>query len=158
MTQVLSNEQAKQVRVETILKGFQMNWMKLRDGDTGKILWQINADMSSPDVIHEVRVPERILECRVISRELNFSSLQSMDRFRIEQQVLFKGRCMEEWFFDFGYVNPCSTNTWHSVIESAPEAQMMPPAYVLNGNIIVETKFFDGDLLITTSRFRLFYV
>lgn len=42
------------------------------------------------------------------------------------QKVLFKGRCLEEWFFEFGYVIPNSTNTWQSVIESAPESQMMP--------------------------------
>lgn len=42
------------------------------------------------------------------------------------QKVLFKGRCLEEWFFEFGFVIPKSTNTWQSVIESAPESQMMP--------------------------------
>ncbi|XP_041973194.1 retinal rod rhodopsin-sensitive cGMP 3',5'-cyclic phosphodiesterase subunit delta [Aricia agestis] len=157
MTEVLSMEETKQDRVETILNGFQLNWMNLRDADTGKILWQNNEDMSSPDVEHEARVPKRILKCRSVSREMNFSSIESMDKFRLEQKVLFKGRCLEEWFFEFGYVIPNSTNTWQSIIESAPESQMMP-ANVLNGNVVIETKFFDGDLLITTSRVRLFYV
>lgn len=31
-----------------------------------------------------------------------------------------------EWFFEFGFVIPDSTNTWQSVIEAAPEGQMMP--------------------------------
>lgn len=52
---------------------------------------------------------------------------------------------------------PESTNTWQSVMEAAPESQMMP-ASVLNGNVIVETKYFDGDLLISTSRMKLYYV
>ncbi|XP_047519624.1 retinal rod rhodopsin-sensitive cGMP 3',5'-cyclic phosphodiesterase subunit delta isoform X1 [Pieris napi] len=157
MTDVLPAEEAKQDRVVTILRGFQINWMNLRDADTGKILWQHNEDMSNPEMEHEARVPKRILKCRVVSREMNFSSVESMDRFRLEQKVLFKGRCLEEWFFEFGYVIPNSTNTWQSIIESAPESQMMP-AIVLNGNVVIETKFFDGDLLITTSRVRLFYV
>ncbi|XP_072942234.1 retinal rod rhodopsin-sensitive cGMP 3',5'-cyclic phosphodiesterase subunit delta [Epargyreus clarus] len=157
MTDVLPTEQAKQERVKTICEGFQVNWMNLRDADSGKVLWQNNEDMSNPDVEHEARVPKRILKCRVVSREMNFSSVESMDRFRLEQKVLFKGRCLEEWFFEFGYVIAHSTNTWQSVIESAPESQMMP-ANVLNGNVVIETKFFDGDLLITTSRVRLFYV
>ncbi|OWR46396.1 putative restnal rod rhodopsin-sensitive cGMP 3',5'-cyclic phosphodiesterase [Danaus plexippus plexippus] len=131
--------------------------MTLRDVDTGKILWQHNLDMSSPDVEHEARVPKRILKSRVVSREMNFSSVESISKFRLEQKVLFKGRCLEEWFFEFGFVIANSTNTWQSIIESAPESQMMP-ANVLNGNVIIETKFFDGDLLITTSRVRLFYV
>ncbi|KAJ0179216.1 hypothetical protein K1T71_004928 [Dendrolimus kikuchii] len=157
MTEVISAEEAKQDRVHHILKGFQVNWMNLRDADTGKILWQHNEDLSNPDTEHEARVPKRILKCRVVSREMNFSSVEPMDRFRLEQKVLFKGRCLEEWFFEFGFVIENSTNTWQSIIESAPESQMMP-AHVLNGNVVIETKFFDGDLLITTSRVRLFYV
>ena len=31
-----------------------------------------------------------------------------------------------EWFFEFGFVIPGSTNTWQSLIEAAPESQMMP--------------------------------
>jgi retinal rod rhodopsin-sensitive cGMP 3',5'-cyclic phosphodiesterase subunit delta len=34
----------------------------------------------------------------------------------------------------------------------------MMPAKVLNGNVIIETDFFDGDLLISNSKVRLFYV
>jgi hypothetical protein len=33
---------------------------------------------------------------------------------------------MEEWFFEFGFVIPNSTNTWQSTIEAAAESQMMP--------------------------------
>ncbi|XP_026313799.1 retinal rod rhodopsin-sensitive cGMP 3',5'-cyclic phosphodiesterase subunit delta [Hyposmocoma kahamanoa] len=126
MTEVLSAEESRQDRVATILNGFQVNWMNLRDADTGKILWQHNEDLSDPNMEHEARVPKRILKCRVVSREMNFSSIESMERFRLEQKVLFKGRCLEEWFFEFGYVIPNSTNTWQSTIESAPESQMMP--------------------------------
>ena len=80
-----------------------------------------------------------------------------MTAFRMEQHVLFKDQPMEEWLFDFGFVIPESTNSWQSVVEAAPEADMMP-ASVLNGNIVVETKFFDGDTHISTSRVRIFYV
>lgn len=52
---------------------------------------------------------------------------------------------------------PGSTNSWQSVIEAAPEAQMMP-ASVLTGNIVIETSFFDGDFLVSTSRVRIYYV
>ncbi|KAF7236965.1 Retinal rod rhodopsin-sensitive cGMP 3',5'-cyclic phosphodiesterase subunit delta [Varanus komodoensis] len=63
----------------------------------------------------------------------------------------------DQWFFEFGFVIPNSTNTWQSLIEAAPESQMMP-ANVLTGNVIIETKFYDDDLLVSTSRVRLFYV
>ena len=80
-----------------------------------------------------------------------------MDKFRLEQKVYFKGKILEEWYFEFGFVIPDSTNTWQSVIEAAPESQMMP-ANVLNGNVIIETNFYDGDLLVSKSKVRIFYV
>ncbi|GLV38254.1 Prenyl-binding protein [Carabus blaptoides fortunei] len=144
-------------RAEEILKGFQVNWICLRDADGGKVFWQGADDLSIANVEHEARVPKKILKCRAVSREFNFSSKESMEKFRLEQKVLFKGRCLEEWFFEFGFVMPQSTNTWQSVMEAAPESQMMP-ASVLNGNVVIETKFFDDDVLISTSRVRLFYV
>nr|CAH7762893.1 unnamed protein product [Callosobruchus chinensis] len=142
---------------DEILKGFQINWICLRDADGGKIFWQGSEDLSFPDVEHEARVPKSILKCRAVSREFNFSSKEQIDKFRLEQKVLFKGRCLEEWYFEFGYVMPESTNTWQSIMEAAPESQMMP-ASVLNGNVVIETKFYDDDLLITTSKVRLFYI
>ncbi|XP_067882188.1 retinal rod rhodopsin-sensitive cGMP 3',5'-cyclic phosphodiesterase subunit delta-like, partial [Heterodontus francisci] len=72
------------------------------------------------------RVPKKILKCKAVSRELNFSSSEQMEKFRLEQKVFFKGQCLEEWFFEFGFVIPNSTNTWQSLIEAAPESQMMP--------------------------------
>ncbi|XP_026667129.1 retinal rod rhodopsin-sensitive cGMP 3',5'-cyclic phosphodiesterase subunit delta isoform X3 [Ceratina calcarata] len=141
----------------TIIQCIKWNWMNLRDAYTGKILWQGNEDLSVPDVEHEARVPKKILKCRAVSREINFSSAEPMERFRLEQKVLFKGRCLEEWFFRFGFVIPNSTNTWQSMIYAAPESQMMP-ANILNGNVVIETKFFDDDLLVSTSKVRLFYV
>ena len=80
-----------------------------------------------------------------------------MEKFRIEQRVLFKGKIMEDWHFEFGFVIPNSTNTWQSLIEAAPESQMMP-ARVLSGNVVIETNFFDNTLLVSTSKVRLYYV
>jgi len=144
-------------KAEDILKGFKLNWMNLRDADSGKVLWQGAEDLSVPGIEHEARVPKKILKCRAVSREINFSSVEQMEKFKLEQKILFKGKVLEEWRFEFGFVIPNSTNTWQSLIEAAPESQMMP-ANILNGNVVIETKFFDDDLLVTTSRVRLFYI
>ncbi|XP_046917503.2 LOW QUALITY PROTEIN: prenyl-binding protein [Dermatophagoides farinae] len=144
-------------RAENILTGFKLNWMNLRDADSGDIFWEGNTDLSKPDKEHEARVPKSILKCRAVSREINFTSAEPIEKFRLEQRVFFKGRCLEEWFFEFGYVMANSTNTWQSLIEAAPESQMMP-AKVLNGNVIIETKFYDDDLLVSTTRVRLYYI
>lgn len=140
-----------------ILSGFKLNWMNLRDGETGKIMWQGNEDLSTPGTEHEARVPKRILKCKSVSREINFSSKEAMNKFKLEQRVMFKGKCLEEWYFDFGFVIPDSTNTWQSIIEAAPSEHMMP-ANVLSGNVVIETKFFDDSLLVSTSKVRVFYI
>ncbi|XP_065061408.1 retinal rod rhodopsin-sensitive cGMP 3',5'-cyclic phosphodiesterase subunit delta-like [Rhopilema esculentum] len=142
---------------QSIKEGFKLNWMNLRDAESGKVLWQGSEDISLSGVEHEARVPKKVLKCKSVSREINFTSREEMSRFRLEQRVMFKGKCIEEWYFEFGFVIPESTNTWQSLIEAAPEDQMMP-ANVLNGNVVVETKFFDDNNLISTSRVRLFYV
>ena len=33
-------------RTDDILRGFRVNWVNLRDNDSGKILWQGNMDLS----------------------------------------------------------------------------------------------------------------
>lgn len=70
---------------------FCRNWMILRDADTGRVIWQENKDFSSSGVEHEARVPVKILDLRAVSREINFSTIESMEKFRLDQKV-----CMAE--------------------------------------------------------------
>ena len=100
--------------------------MNLRDAETGKVLWQDKEDFSREDVEHVARVPKKILKCKSVSREVDFSSKEEMNNFRLEQLVLFKDKLLEQWNFDFGFVMPESTNSWQQMIEAAPQAQMMP--------------------------------
>ncbi|KAG8545943.1 hypothetical protein GDO81_020066 [Engystomops pustulosus] len=69
--------------------------MILRDGETGKTMWQGAEDLSFPGVEHEARVPKKILKCKSVSREINFASEEEMENFRLEQKVYFKGQCLE---------------------------------------------------------------
>ena len=143
---------------QAIMRGFRLNWMNLRDADTGLILWQCNRHLSvREDDEHIARVPHSILNCRAVAREINFSSIEIINNFRLKQKVLLHGRCVEEWDFDFGFVIPDSTNTWQTVMEALPEPQMMP-VDVLSGNIVIVTRFFDDDQIIGTSKIRIFYI
>ena len=90
--------------------------MGLRDADTGKILWPGNDGLSVPEGEHEARVPKKIPQCIAVSREINFTLVEPMEKFKLGQKVLFKGRCLEEWNFNFGFVLPNSTNTEQSLI------------------------------------------
>ena len=55
----------------------------------------MNSFRSAPNTEHEARVPKRILKCRAVSREINFSSKEEMNEFRLEQRVYFKGTVIE---------------------------------------------------------------
>lgn len=61
--------------------------MILRDADTGKVLWQENKDFSSSNEEHAARVPIKILDLRAVSREINFSTIEAMENFRLDQKV-----------------------------------------------------------------------
>lgn len=65
------------------------NWMILRDADTGKIIWQENKDLSSSGEEHKAKIPVDILELRAVSREINFSTVESIEKFRLDQKVRF---------------------------------------------------------------------
>ena len=60
---------------EDIMRGFKVNWMNLRDADTGKILWQGNEDFSDSSGIdeHEARVPKK---CRFLVQDLCFGAFK----------------------------------------------------------------------------------
>lgn len=45
--------------------------------------------------VSAARVPKKILKCKSVSRELNFSSSEKLEKFRLEQKVFFKGQCLE---------------------------------------------------------------
>ncbi|KAJ1525395.1 hypothetical protein ONE63_010210 [Megalurothrips usitatus] len=149
--------EVKMTKGEEIFSGFQVNWAKLIDVDSERVLWHGKGDFSDPDVEHEAKVPKEILQSRVVRREINFSSAEPINKFNLKQRLLFKGRALEEWSFDYGLVTANSTNTWHSNIDGAAESQLMPVS-VLNGNVVIETSFFADDTLLSTSSIRLFYI
>ncbi|THD25821.1 cGMP phosphodiesterase delta subunit [Fasciola hepatica] len=136
---------------------FSRNWMNLRDSESGKILWQSNDDFSIPGIEHQAMVPKKILKCKAVSREINFSSSEALEKFRLEQKVFFKEQPVEEWSFEFGFVIPGSTNTWQSLIQ-ADSVDRMIPAKLLSGNVVIVTHFYDDDLLVSESSVRIFYV
>ncbi|RTG80444.1 retinal rod rhodopsin-sensitive cGMP 3',5'-cyclic phosphodiesterase subunit delta [Schistosoma bovis] len=72
---------------------------------------------------------------------------------------------MADWSFEFGFVIPGSTNTWQSLIQSDSADRMIPAkvlSYLLrflcSGNVVIVTHFYDGDLLVSKSKVRIFYV
>ena len=92
----------------------------------------------------------------MVSREINFSSINEISNLALVQKFMMNGVCVEEWSFTFGYVIPNSTNTWQQIIKSAGKERMMSP-HILSGNVTIDTCFYDGDSLISKSTMRIFY-
>jgi len=139
-----------------VAEGFSINWIKMKDAESGKVIWEHNHEWDLNSEV-EAHVPKSILECRAVSREINFSSKEKIENFRLLQKVVLHGETIEEWHFDFGFVIPGSTNTWEQVIDAAAPDEMIPAEY-LSGNVLIETYFFDGEELIHRTRVKLFYV
>jgi retinal rod rhodopsin-sensitive cGMP 3',5'-cyclic phosphodiesterase subunit delta len=57
------------------------------------------------------------MKCKSVSREMNFSSKEVIQDFRLEQRIYLGDMCIEEWDFEFGFVIPGSTNSWQTTIE-----------------------------------------
>lgn len=142
----------------TIVGGIRINNMIMRDANTGIVIWE-SKKWGSEMFVKEMKeyVPKAILSCKAISREINFTSSEQLDKFRIEQRVYFNGQCIEEWFFSFGFCIPGSTNSWQQVIQAANPDKMIP-AELLSGNVTFETSFYDDDLFLCKNLVRIFYV
>ena len=44
------------------------------------------------------RVPKKVLKCKTVSREVNFSSDEELTDLRLHQKILFKGKIMEGYY------------------------------------------------------------
>ena len=140
-----------------IAEGFTINWMNMRDATSGELLWESGKWGGKMwEVELKASIPSEILGCKAVSREINFSSVEKMEGFKLEQRIFYQGMCIEEWFFDFGFVIPGSTNSWQQIIQAAGEDQMMAAAD-LSGNVTIETSFYDGDTFVSKCLVRVFY-
>jgi retinal rod rhodopsin-sensitive cGMP 3',5'-cyclic phosphodiesterase subunit delta len=140
---------------QTALLGFNINSIKMKDAETGTLLWasQGHWDLNAP---MEAHVPRRILDCSAVSREIVFSSQKAISDFHLKQKILLHGQMIEEWVFHFGFVIPNSTNTWEQTISAEKPENMLTPE-ILSGNTVIETLFFDGSSLVHRSLVTLFY-
>eukprot|EP00605_Chrysophyceae_sp_TOSAG23-4_P000718 GSChrysophyteH1.ASY1.ANO1.802.1 assembled CDS len=151
-----------------VASGLRILEMSMRDCRSAKEIWH-STSFAEEDSISKSgglakcfrteemteSIPKAILQCRAVSREIRFSSIETIRNFKLKQRVHLHGQCVEEWNFTFGFVMPGSVNSWQQMIEAAPTVL---PAEVLSGNVIFETSFFDGEMFLCKSSVRLYYV
>ncbi len=165
-------------RLEKTCIGFKINHMKMKDGSNGKIMWQKfdwNLDTKefqefkhknlNPKELREMNkiafknhnenLPKEILLCKTIVREINFSSVESIENFEIVQNYYLSGELIETTKFHFGFVIPNSTNNWEQIIEAKDE---MIPHNILSGKLKVETIFLANGEIFLKNYITIFYV
>ncbi|CAI2383690.1 unnamed protein product [Moneuplotes crassus] len=136
------------------MEGFKINWMKMKDAETQKLLWECQEWDHNCELTE--RFPKEILECKCVSLEINFSSRDKIENFRIIQKVSLMGNVIEEWDFKFGFVMPSSVNNWEQIIDAADKEEMIP-AEILSGNMVVQTYFYSGEEVIHTTKMTVIY-
>lgn len=145
--------------LKTIQNGFTINKITMSDGDTGEIIWMTDDCVNYLNSNKELKayIPGKLLKCRSVAREVNFSSKEAIKKLRVEQSIIFDDVESEFFEFKFGFVIPGSTNSWQQTIDADEPEKMMAPE-ILSGHLVVLTKFFDGDIFICQSSIRIYYI
>ena len=68
--------------------------MNMSDADTGEVLW-VDDDWGDLLTERDIHIPARILKCRAVSREFQFSSVEMLQGLRLEQRIFLRGSLME---------------------------------------------------------------
>ncbi|XP_060856160.1 retinal rod rhodopsin-sensitive cGMP 3',5'-cyclic phosphodiesterase subunit delta-like [Metopolophium dirhodum] len=145
-----------QLKSEHGSSGFHINWINMIDNDTGVVLWYTNQNYALPGIEHEAIMPRKVLDCRAMTRTISFSSEHRINHLKLKHKEFLQGCCIEEWDSEFGTVLAETAETWETIFMPR-EGSTSSSANVLSGNLLIETNFYDGDKLITTSNILIFY-
>ena len=143
-------------KILLIKSGFKINHMKMKDGENGETLWECN-EYNLENENKSENLPKEILDCSVITREINFSSEYSIENLELIQNFYLNEELIESSRFCFGFVIPNSTNNWEQIIEAKPKEEMIP-YHILSGNLQVETIFISSNTIIFKNRVLIFYI
>ena len=117
-------------------------------------LWETGT-LNNNDEEVIVHLPSSILQEPVIVREIKFSTGdEAIEKLRLTQNIRLHGNLVEQWDFSFGFCIPFSTNTWEQMI-IADENTMDPS--ILSGNVTIETTFYNENVVLSSSVWRVFY-
>ena len=86
---------------------------------------------------------------------ITFSTKEEIKKLSLAQRMYLHGQLVETLFFEFGFVIPNSTNTWEQIIV-ADEENILPKE-VLSGNLICETYFYNNEIPVHKSKYKIFY-
>lgn len=152
----LEDNYISEEELDRVKSGFKINHLKMKDGDNGIVMWDTsNFDLDENDK-HE-DLPKELLDCKVVVREVNFSSIEKIADLELIQNFYLYGELIESARFYFGFVIPNSTNNWEQVVEAKSPEEMLSYEE-LSGNLVVEILFLTKGELIVRNRIVINYV
>ena len=138
-----------------IKQGLKINHMQMKDGSNGKVLWESkNWDLNSSS--HTEKLTKELLNCKVVIRNVNFSSVEQIEDLELVQNFYLMGDLLETSRFKFGFVIPGSTNDWEQIIEAKEDGVL--PAEILSGKLHVETYFLCQNKVLWKNKILIYYV
>ena len=138
-----------------IKEGFTVNYMQMRDGSKGRIMWEVKSwDLKKSN--HTENITKDLLKCKIITRNINFSSKEAIEDLELVQNFYLMGELYESSKFKFGFVIPNSTNDWEQIIMAKEDGVL--PAEVLSGKLKVETLFLCEGKIIIKNKILISYV
>ena len=138
-----------------IKQGLKINHMQMKDGSNGKVLWESkNWDLNSSS--HTEKLTKELLNCKVVIRNVNFSSTEQIEDLELIQNFYLMGELLETSRFKFGFVIPGSTNDWEQIIEAKEDGVL--PAEILSGKLHVETLFLCQNKVLWKNKSVIYYV
>ena len=157
MSTLTQNDQEEDeiIELSKMKKGFKVNHMQMRNGDTGEVMWQVNSwDLDKE--FHTENITKNLLKCKKIIRNVNFSSEEKIEDLELIQNFYLMGELFESSRFKFGFVIPGSTNDWEQIMIAKEDGVL--PAEVLSGKLQVETLFLVQGNILYKNRILIYYV
>ena len=76
-----------------IKQGLKINHMQMKDGSNGKVLWESkNWDLNSSS--HTEKLTKELLNCKVVIRNVNFSSVEQIEDLELVQNFYLMGELL----------------------------------------------------------------
>ncbi|XP_053201974.1 retinal rod rhodopsin-sensitive cGMP 3',5'-cyclic phosphodiesterase subunit delta-like [Panonychus citri] len=159
MSETSAGDEVKQEKdkAQILAEGFKLYKISLRDPESKRILWSTKEDITKSKEEFKVTLTKDVYDrTNDLLMEIVFSSAEPMENFNLKKRILFKNKCLEEWFLEFGEVKEKSAYTWQVVLSSSPNVTNMP-FEALSGLTTIETKFFDQDVEFHSGTMKIFY-
>ena len=145
-----------QTDLNKIKRGFKINNILLKDSK-GEIIWQNSFNLT--EKIGKQDLPKEILDYKVITMEINFSSELDIDNLELVQDFYYDDKLIDSSRFSFGFVMPNSTNNWEQIIEVDPNLKILIEENgIKRGNLVANSIFFTKTNIISKNKTILYYI